>query len=155
MFRLFFVLVTSFLTLGISPAYSGDSNETEWLTNVDEAREMAETTGRNILMSFSGSDWCIPCMRLQKDLFDTGEFNSFTDQHLILLKLDFPSRKKNLLSEEQVKHNEALAEQYNKKGSFPLVVITDAEGHVKGHMDHPLSSARAYIQSIDSILKSK
>lgn len=87
-------------------------------------------------------------MRLEKDLFSTEAFRQFTEANFVLLKLDFPARKQNKLSPEQVAHNEALAEKYNQRGSFPLVLIIDSEGVVKGQMPHPLTSTDAYIESL-------
>jgi hypothetical protein len=48
---------------------------------------------------------------------------------LILLKADFPQRKK--LSEEAKKQNDALAEKYNPKGLFPHFVLV-----IPGQTDH-------------------
>lgn len=125
---------------------------TTWLTDFDLASQEAQNANLPILMSFSGSDWCIPCMRLDRDLFNTDEFRAFSAENLILLKVDFPSRKRNDLSEEQRSHNEALAERYNKSGAFPLVVVTDANGDVRGYMEHPLTSAKAYLASLSLLI---
>ena len=99
--------------------------QANWLTDFDQAKELSVASGKPILISFSGSDWCQPCLRLERDLFSKPEFAAFAEEHLILVKADFPSRKKNELSPEQIKHNEALAEIYNPSGSFPLVLILD------------------------------
>ena len=52
----------------------------------------------------------------------------FAKDNLVLLNLDFPAKKANRLSEEQTEHNEALAEKYNKKGVFPLLVVLNEKG---------------------------
>ena len=137
----------------ISAGEEPTGQQAHWLQNFEEAKQHAAEQGLPLLISFSGSDWCVPCMRLERDLFTTSEFIHFSKEHLILLKLDFPARKKNLLSEEQLQHNEALAEIYNIKGAFPLVVITNPNGEVTGTMDHPLSSVEAYINSIQSAIR--
>ena len=48
----------------------------------------------------------------------------------LVLNADFPRLKKHQLPADQQKQNDALAEAYNKKGSFPLTVLLDAHGHV-------------------------
>jgi thioredoxin-related protein len=141
-----------FIPAGMTAAEEGGEDQCQWLYNMDEAKAEATATSRPILISFSGSDWCVPCMRLDRDLFSTAAFAQFSADHLVLLKLDFPARKRNALSAEQLAHNEELAEAYNQSGAFPLVVITDADGDVLGQMAHPLSSAEAYIQSLRSII---
>ena len=129
-----------------------EGEEINWITDFAEAKELAEKEGKTILMSFSGSDWCSNCMRLDKDLFQTAEFSQYAKSHLVLLKLDFPARKKNKLPAEQLKHNEALAETYNKKGVFPLSLLLDSSGKQLGKMKHPATTADEYLKSIQTII---
>lgn len=145
---LFFALISCF------PGYSAAQSEpsAEWLYDMEEAVKLSSEEDKPILISFSGSDWCLPCMRLERDLFSTEEFADFAATNLILVKADFPSRKKNTLSQEQIARNEALAEKYNMSGAFPLTLLTDAEGNVLGYMDHPLPSVKYYLDSITKII---
>ena len=94
-------------------------------TNYDEAISMAKEEGKRVLMVFSGSDWCKPCIQLRKEILESAEFQTFQRDQLVVLELDFPYRKKNSLSREQVAHNEKLAEKFNPKGAFPLVLLFD------------------------------
>lgn len=99
-----------------------------WHSNFEEAKTLAAEQNRSILMVFSGSDWCKPCIQMREQIWDSAAFQNFAKENLVLLELDFPFRKKNRLSKEQTAHNEALAEQYNSKGEFPKVVLLDANG---------------------------
>lgn len=125
--------------------------ESEWLTNYDEAVKKAKTENKQILMNFSGSDWCGNCQRLELDLFQQQAFADYASEHLVLLKLDFPAKKKNQLSPEQKAHNEKLAEQFNKKGVFPLVLILNTDGKVKGTMEHPANNVDDYLNSLKAL----
>ena len=64
----------------------------------------------------------------KKTIFDTPEFQSFADKNLVLLIADFPRQKKNQLPKEQQELNDKLAETYDPEGSFPFLVLTDANG---------------------------
>jgi len=44
--------------------------DSKWLTNYETALKKASKQKKNILMFFTGSDWCPPCQMLKKDLFD-------------------------------------------------------------------------------------
>ncbi|MCX6323712.1 MAG: thioredoxin family protein [Sphingobacteriales bacterium] len=101
-----------------------------WLTNMVEAQKIASEKHQPILLNFSGSDWCGPCIRMEKDFFEAASFKAYAAEHLVLLNADFPRNKKNKLAENQLKHNEKLAEQYNNEGKFPLTLLLDAEGKV-------------------------
>jgi thioredoxin-related protein len=100
----------------------------EWLTNFEAAKETATKEDKFILLNFSGSDWCAPCIKMKAEVFGNESFLSLADEELILVRADFPRLKKNQLSKEQVKHNEGLAEKYNPLGKFPYTVLLDKNG---------------------------
>ncbi len=109
--------------------------------NYNEALKQAGETHQQILINFSGSDWCGPCIRLRKEILETQAFEKYASAHLVLVRADFPRQKKNRLSVEQTKLNEALAERYNPDGKFPFTVLTDEKGKVirtwEGFPDEP------------------
>jgi thioredoxin-related protein len=112
----------------------------EWTTDFAKARIEASTKNKYILLNFSGSDWCGPCMKLKKEVLDSQDFLKFAETKLVLVRADFPRSKKNRLSPELTKHNEALAEKYNNEGKFPLTVLIDSEGNVVKSWDGYTSS---------------
>lgn len=101
-----------------------------WRTDFAQAKQDAAKQNKNILLKFSGSDWCIPCIKMKKKLFDQDTFQHYATDHLLMVNADFPRQKKNKLSDELIKANEALAEQYNKEGHFPYTILLDANGKV-------------------------
>src|ERR1700735_2884358 len=106
-----------------------------WLTNMQEAKALAHQEHRHILLNFSGSDWCGPCILLRKEILDAPDFASLADTTLVLVNADFPRMKKNQLSKEQKALNDQLADQYNSKGQFPLTLLLNAEGKVLGEWE--------------------
>jgi thioredoxin-related protein len=120
-----------------------------WLTNFDDARKAAVEKHRLILLTFTGSDWCLPCMRLKKEIFDTQNFELFADTSLILVNADFPRNSKDQLSADQVARNEKLAAQYDAEGDFPVTVLLTAEGKVLSTWEGvPDQGADYFIQEI-------
>ncbi|MEO6330230.1 MAG: thioredoxin family protein [Ginsengibacter sp.] len=91
-----------------------------WITDMEYAKQLAKKEQKLILLNFSGSDWCVPCIRLRKEVFNTDAFANYAADHLVLVNADFPRQKKNQPAKEQQKINDALAERYNPQGSFPL-----------------------------------
>lgn len=106
-----------------------------WSADFNESRKQAQETHKLILVNFSGSDWCGPCIRLRKEILESGEFESYAQKKLILVRADFPRQKKNQLSKEQERKNEALADMYNPEGKFPYTVLVDENGKVLKHWD--------------------
>ena len=101
---------------------------TIWHTNFQEARSEATQRNQFILLNFSGSDWCAPCIRLKTEFFASGTFIDYASANLVLANADFPRLKKNQLDKKQVQHNEALAEKYNPEGKFPFTILLNASG---------------------------
>lgn len=102
----------------------------DWITDFPKAKEIARTENRLILLNFSGSDWCAPCIRLKKEVFTAGPFNETADRQLVLVNADFPRNRKNQLPREQQQQNETLADRYNPEGKFPLTLLLKADGTV-------------------------
>jgi thioredoxin-related protein len=101
-----------------------------WMTNFNDAQKVAVEKHRLILISFTGSDWCVPCIRLKKEFFESSSFELFADSSLILVNADFPRTSKNQLSADQVARNEQLAAKYNAEGNFPQTVLVTSDGKV-------------------------
>ncbi len=91
------------------------------LVNANEAFKLSQESQKPVLLIFSGSDWCAPCIRFQKTVLASEQFQHYASDHLILLKVDFPQRKK--LESEMVMQNERLADRYNPKGQFPHILL--------------------------------
>ena len=109
---------------------AGLSLPPKWHLNIQEAKEIAQKEHRHILLNFSGSDWCGPCILLRKEIFDDPAFSAFADTALVLVNADFPRMKKNQLSKQQQEQNDQLADKYNSQGKFPLTLLLDADGKV-------------------------
>lgn len=103
---------------------------TAWGDNLEVALADAKQNHKMVLLYFSGSDWCGPCIKLKQEVLETADFQNFSNEHLNLVRADFPRMKKNQLSKEQTAYNEKLAEKYNPKGKFPLTVLINTDGKV-------------------------
>jgi thioredoxin-related protein len=106
-----------------------------WETDYEKARERAAAEHRLILLNFSGSDWCGPCISLRRGIFESAPFKEFADNNLVLLNADFPRLKKNQLTKDQQKKNDILADKYNGQGHFPYTVLMNADGKVISSWD--------------------
>lgn len=97
----------------------------------ETAKKMAAENNELILLNFSGSDWCVPCIKLHKNIIETEDFKKLQNDNVIVyLNADFPRNKKNQLSADLKKENAALADLYNKKGIFPYTILLNSEGKI-------------------------
>jgi len=140
-----FLTSTLFLIFAVSSLFAQ-----EWETNFDQAQKDAHDQHKKLIMVFQGSDWCAPCMKLNREIWSSDTFKAYAKDHYVMMQVDFPRRKTNALPEEQQKQNAKLAETYNKKGYFPFVVVMNAEGKVIGETGYKQISPSEYIDHLNS-----
>lgn len=129
----------------------GLATNVTWLGDFSEARQEASKSHRLILINFSGSDWCGPCIRERKEILENDAFTNYASDHLILVRADFPRQKKNQLSQEQTKRNELLADKYNPDGKFPYTLLVDENGKVLKDWDgFPNEAPEQFVNQINS-----
>ncbi|EPR74395.1 Thioredoxin Disulfide Isomerase [Winogradskyella psychrotolerans RS-3] len=125
----------------------------EWQTDFAVAKEIAAKESKPIILVFQGSDWCGPCIKLDREIWNTDTFKTYANENYVMLKADFPKRKKNALSEAQTKVNALLAETYNKQGFFPFVVVLDSNGKVLGENSYKKTTPENYIKELNAFIK--
>ena len=109
------------LLLAAAPLQASDLWSTDYTTSIAQAASQKKP----VLLEFTGSDWCPPCMKQNKDVFEQPAFEEFAKNNLVLVKLDFPRSKPQ--SPEIKERNQQLAAQYQVQG-FPTVILLNAEG---------------------------
>ena len=93
-----------------------------WTTDLDKAFEKAKAEKKSVLVEFTGTDWCPPCIAMRKNVFSKKEFVDAASKKYILVELDFPN------GDQAVKEkNEPYAKQYKIEG-FPTVILFTPEG---------------------------
>lgn len=122
----------------------------EWITDYDQAIKLAKETDKNILVNFTGSDWCIWCKRLMKEVFTEKAFIDYASTNLILLKLDFPKAIPQTAEEKM--HNETLARQFSIQG-FPTIIILDKDGKEIARTGYQEGGPEKYVDHLKSIIK--
>ena len=99
--------------------------EAVWGTDFDAAARQAKADGKRILLDFTGSDWCVWCMRMDGETFSQQAFKDYAAQHLVLVTVDFPAHK--ALSEAEARQNQMLQERFGVNG-FPSFVVLSPAG---------------------------
>jgi thioredoxin-related protein len=126
-----------------------------WLGDFNQATREASKSHKLILINFSGSDWCGPCIRERKEILEKEAFENYASDHLVLVRADFPRQRKNQLSKEQTKLNEGLADKYNPEGKFPYTLLVDERGKILKEWDgFPDVSPEKFVDQIADIVTS-
>lgn len=114
-----------FALLSLS-ALSALAEEPFWTSDLEAAKATAAKEGKDILILFTGSDWCPACKALDKAVLSTPEFKTETAKKYVPVLLDFPKEgvPANLKAQ-----NEGMASEIGLSG-VPSVVLMDAKGRI-------------------------
>lgn len=119
-------------------------------TSFQNTLEIANAKNSKVLLIFSGSDWCAPCIKLEKKIFNTPEFLALSENTFMVYKADFPMRKKNRLPKEKQAENENLADTYKQNGVFPLVIVLNSKGKELGRASYKDITPKEYYLLLNS-----
>jgi thioredoxin-related protein len=119
-----------------------------WIGDFSQAQKEAQANKKLILLNFSGSDWCGPCIKLKHDVFESEAFGQYAQDKLVLVRADFPRLKKNQLPADQQARNDQMAERYNPNGKFPLTVLINSQGKVLKEWEGYQPSVQKFIAEV-------
>ena len=120
-----------------------------WLTDLEAAKKQAAAEKKDILVDFTGSDWCLWCIRLKKEVFDQPEFAEAAKK-FVLVEIDFPNASKQ--SPEVKARNGALAKKYAISG-YPTILLMDAQGEVYAQTGYQEGGAKKYLAHLAELTK--
>ena len=93
-----------------------------WVESYRTAKDQAIRENKKILIFFTGSDWCVEGMTLERNLFRTEIFQKLAAEKYVLYLADFP--KYTRLGQEKESRNRSLARRYGIT-RFPAVVVVE------------------------------
>ena len=129
----------------------GTEAASPWFEDYEKAMRQAKVSGKYVIADFTGSDWCRWCVRLEKEVFETPEFQAWSADHAILLKVDFP--RKTRQSARLKLQNKRLAEQYaDQIKGYPTILVLDPEGNVVARTGYVKGGPAAWLDELESQL---
>jgi thioredoxin-related protein len=124
----FFCFSIAFILIAVKVSGS------EWQTDYEQALAAAKAGNKCVLLDFTGSDWCGPCIQMNKVVFSKAAFLTYAEKNLILVEVDYPQHKK--LPEKVTKQNERLMHEYGIDNSgFPTVILLNPDGKILGQLE--------------------
>ena len=124
------------------PAPVYESWREEWITSFEEAKAKAQKENKDILVNFTGSDWCTWCIRLSQEVFSQPEFAEYAKKQFILVEADFPMSPLGQPEAIDPQHQE-MADTYEFEG-FPTIMLFDKQGRPFAQTGYQPGGAAAY-----------
>ena len=128
---------------------SGRGDEVVWNLNMQAAMLQAEAEGKDLLISFTGSDWCTWCRKLTDEVFTRPEFVDWVESRFVPVRLDYPNDREHLSKAAQ-QQNEQLLNQFAVQG-FPCVFLADAQGRPYARTGYREGGAVTYVAHLQEL----
>ena len=143
-------LITAVSLLASSFGIAGGEG---WTSDFSAAKAQAAKEGKDLLIDFTGSDWCSWCIKLNEEVFQHDPFKKGVADKFVLVELDYP-RDKSKLDEKTIKQNDELKSTYEPRG-FPTILLTDASGKPYAQTGYQKGGPEAYVKHLDELRAKK
>ena len=124
-----------------------------WTSDFEAAKKQAAEQKKDLLIDFTGSDWCGWCIKLNDEVFKHDAFKDGVKDSFVLVELDFP-KDKTKVSEEVRAQNEKLSEKYGVS-AFPTILLTDAEGRPYAATGYQAGGPEKYVGHLNELRKKR
>ncbi|MBX2850466.1 MAG: thioredoxin family protein [Phycisphaeraceae bacterium] len=141
-----FLTTALVLCLLAVPAFAGGEG---WSHDFEAAKKQAAEQNKDMLLDFTGSDWCGWCIKLVDEVFSKDEFKAYAEANLVLVEIDFP-RDKSKLSDETTAQNAELKDAYGIRG-YPTIYLTDHEGLPYAKTGYRRGGPEAYAKHLEEL----
>ncbi|HEU5395639.1 MAG TPA: thioredoxin family protein [Verrucomicrobiae bacterium] len=124
-----------------------NSKSLSWQLHLPAALDQARKEKKQVLLDFTGSDWCPWCIKFDHEILDTAKFAEYANRHLVLVQLDYPRNKPQ--SESLRRDNAELQQRFQVEG-FPTFVLLNSDGKELGRQVGFLEGGPdAFIRELD------
>jgi thioredoxin-related protein len=131
-------------------AYAGGEG---WISDFSAAKKQAAEEKKDLLIDFTGSDWCGWCIKLNDEVFKHDAFKAGVKDKFVLVEIDFPNDKSKI-SEETQKQNKELGEKYEVQG-YPTILLTDAQGVPYAASGYQQGGPEKYVEHLNELRLNK
>jgi thiol-disulfide isomerase/thioredoxin len=136
----------------LAPAVVAEG-EDDWETDIDVALAAAKQDGKYLLLDFTGSDWCPPCIRLENEVLSQAAFLAEAKKQFHLVKLDFPQNQQ-LVPVRLMEKNQEWMKRLGVDG-FPTIVLLDSETRPFGFLGYTAGGPPAFLELLQQRLAAK
>jgi len=143
-------LFTSLIFMTTSLSFAAKEG---WTTDYEKALAKAKEEQKDLLVEFTGSDWCKFCIMLNNEVFKHDPFMKGVADNFILVELDFPNDKTGL-DPSTIEQNESLKARFKPPG-YPTVFLVDANDRPYAMTGYQEGGPEAYVQHLNELREIK
>ncbi len=98
-----------------------------WYLEFEAGRAAAEARGKDLLIDFGGSDWCLPCRWLKQRVLSRPEFVERAGREFVLVDIDLPMTSRTPIPSDRKERYQKLQQRYGIT-TVPTVVLALPDG---------------------------
>jgi len=136
------------LVLAMTASFATAAGD-EWMIDFEAAKKKAAAENKDLLVDFTGSDWCGWCIKLVDEVFKHDSFKKGIADKFVLVELDFP-KDKSKLSDATQKQNAELQAKYGVQG-FPTILLLDSKGRPFAQTGYQKGGPDAYLTHLEGL----
>ncbi|MGE0190510.1 MAG: thioredoxin family protein [Planctomycetota bacterium] len=115
-----------------------------WAPSYDQAVARARAARKDLVLLFTGSDWCGFCIQLENEVFHAPEFARRATQHFEFVYLDFPQAPDLQARVRDKATRDRLQKDYGV-GGFPTMWLATADGMPYATVSYPGGGPEAFL----------
>ena len=124
-----------------------------WTSDFAAAKKQAAEGHKDLLVDFTGSDWCAWCIKLNDEVFKLEPFKAGVKDSFVMVEIDFP-KDKTKLTEATQKQNTELGKKYAVQG-YPTILLCDAEGLPYASTGYQKDGPEKYVVHVNELRGTK
>ncbi len=107
-----------------------------YIENWQQASETAKVENKNILIVLTASEWCRPCIKMKRKVFENKEFTDYVYENLVVFLIELRSGEKTKSSRAKahISYNDSVYQMYRKLAAkynahrLPSLILVDSKG---------------------------
>lgn len=133
-----------------SPAMAAaqDGPNLEHFDTIEKAVESTKKSKKDIIVDFTGSDWCGWCIKLDEEVFSQAAWKKDANAKYVFVTLDFPHAKE--IGAEQKAYNNRVQRLYGVQG-YPTIMLFDSEGRPYARTGYEQGGPENYITHLQKL----
>ncbi|MCU0418596.1 MAG: thioredoxin family protein [Cyclobacteriaceae bacterium] len=93
----------------------------------EKAKAEALASRKQVLILLTGKEWCGPCVKLEREVMATPEFEKLAQDRFVLFEIDIP-KSKLLKPESKIVREHAEFSKRYEAPAFPSLILVQPDG---------------------------
>ncbi|MDR6967923.1 thioredoxin-related protein [Flavobacterium arsenatis] len=114
----------------------------------ETAKVQAKNQNKDILIVLTGSEWCKPCVKMKKNVFENQEFIDYASQSFVIFEVNMP---RNWDMNSKVYQDYAFFKEKYQTNALPSLILLDSDEQLKAVVSEKLTSFEKTMETLKKL----